>query len=62
MQKVVTRTTLKAAKPDRLYWLSRPVEERFAALEALRLQAMAPGSDAELRVQRVCRITRLHER
>jgi len=36
MQKVITRTTLKAASRDRAYWLSRLVEERFAAVEALR--------------------------
>jgi hypothetical protein len=62
MQKVVTRTTLKTASKDVRYWLSRPVEERFAALEALRLQAMPPGSDAEQRLQRVCRVTQLHRR
>jgi hypothetical protein len=60
MQRVVNKTTLKAATKDVRYWLSRPVEERFAALEALRQQAITPGSDAEQRLQRVCRVTQLH--
>ena len=64
MQKVVHRTTLKAVGLDLAYWLSRPVEERFAAVEALRQQALAParGHDAEQGLQRVCRVTQLHRR
>ena len=60
MEKVIHRATLKAANRDRAYWLSRPAEERFAALEALRQQAIAPGSDARQGLQRVCRVTQLH--
>ena len=60
MEKVIHRATLKAANRDRAYWLSRPAEERFAALKALRQQAIAPGSDARQGLQRVCRVTQLH--
>jgi hypothetical protein len=62
MQKVITRTTLKAASRDRAYWLTRTVEERIAAVEVLRRQALAANADAEQRLQRVCRITQLHRR
>jgi hypothetical protein len=62
MQKVVTRTTLRKTKSDRAFWLSRPVEERFAAVETLRLQLTPSSGDAEQRLQRVCRVTQLHRR
>ena len=62
MQKVILRTTLKAPDRDRAYWLSRPAEERFAAVEALRRQAAASDPDVEQRLQRVCRVTQLHRR
>ncbi|MBC7993832.1 MAG: hypothetical protein H7Z15_11375 [Rhizobacter sp.] len=35
------------------YWLARPMAERIAAVEALRMQAFP---DAEPRLQRVCRV------
>jgi hypothetical protein len=54
MEKVVTITTLKDQPKDLAYWLSRPVEDRFAALEFLRRQAHP--DDAEHRLQRVFKI------
>ena len=42
---------------DLAYWLSRPMAERLAAVEFLRQQASADEStDAEPRLQRVCRV------
>jgi hypothetical protein len=62
MQKTIARTSLKAACRDRAYWLTRSVEERIAAVEELRVQALAGKPDAEQRLQRVCRVTQLHRR
>jgi hypothetical protein len=46
-------TTLKAPDRDRQSWLSRPVEERVAAVETLRRQLFEGEADAEQRLQRV---------
>ncbi|MCA3217270.1 MAG: hypothetical protein ING59_01670 [Burkholderiales bacterium] len=59
MERVIVRTTLCDAPSDLGYWLSRPVEERIAAVEKLRSDAMAGRPDAEQRLQRVCRVTQL---
>lgn len=59
MKKVVTRTSLNNQPRDREYWLSRPPEERLAAVEQLRQQAATGRPDAEQGLQRVCRVTRL---
>jgi hypothetical protein len=59
MDKVILRTTLRSAPSDRAYWLSRPVEERIAALEKLRSDVLAGRPEAEQRLQRVCRVTQL---
>ncbi len=47
MQKVIQRTTLKAVAQDRAYWLTRTVQERIAAVEVLRQQALAANVDVE---------------
>jgi hypothetical protein len=46
------------AAADLAFWRSRPVAERLAAVELLRLQAfgIANTEDAEPRLQRVCRV------
>lgn len=62
MEKAIARTTLRAKGGDRAYWLTRTVEERIAAVEVLRQQALAADADAEQRLQRVCRVTQLHRR
>lgn len=59
MEKVVTRTTLRTAPSDLSYWRARTIEERIAAVESLRRDAMAGRPDAEQRLQRVCRVTQL---
>ncbi len=47
MQKVIQRTTLKAVAQDHAYWLTRTVQERIAAVEVLRQQALAANVDVE---------------
>jgi hypothetical protein len=59
MEKIVRLTTLRRQQAgDLAYWLSRPMAERMAAVESLRQQASNPASasDAEPRLQRVCRV------
>jgi type III secretory pathway lipoprotein EscJ len=55
MEKVVTIATDKDQPKDLAYWLSRPVEERFAAVEFLRRQAHP--DDADHRLRRVFKVT-----
>ena len=47
---------------DLRYWLSRPVEERLAALEQLRQQYIREHFDAEPGLQRVYRVTQRQRR
>jgi hypothetical protein len=58
--KVVTKTTTAGQGSDRHYWLSRPPEERIAALEEIRREFNSwKYTDAEQRFQRVYRIVKL---
>ena len=60
--KVICKTTLHEANDDVrdvAYWLSRPVEERLAAVEALRQPVMEALPLAEQRLQSVYRVTTL---
>ncbi len=60
--KVIRKTTLHEANDDVrdvAYWLSRPVEERLAAVEALRQPVMEALPLAEQRLQSVYRVTTL---
>ncbi|HRD97642.1 MAG TPA: hypothetical protein PLA97_14720 [Rubrivivax sp.] len=60
MERTITEVRRGAAPgADLAYWLSRPMAERVAAVEALRQQAMGAKATehAEPRLQRVCRIT-----
>ncbi|MBL8308847.1 MAG: hypothetical protein JNL19_00350 [Burkholderiales bacterium] len=62
--RVVRKTTLHTANDDArhlAYWLSRPVQERLAAVEELRRPVMEALPIAEQRLQRVCRVTTLKE-
>ncbi|MFO1268651.1 MAG: hypothetical protein U1F67_18910 [Rubrivivax sp.] len=56
---VVTRKR-RQQRADLEFWLAQPVEARIAAVEALRAKALAGSdaavSDAESRLQRVCRV------
>lgn len=60
MQLVVRRRSLKDSDEadDLRYWLSRPAEERFAAVDRLRREWYGD----QPRFQRVVRISKLSER
>jgi hypothetical protein len=49
---------------DLAFWLSRPMAERIAAVEALRQSNRSPDEspDAEPRLQRVCRVAQRAKR
>jgi hypothetical protein len=57
MEKVIHRTSLKSLTQDRDYWLSRPVEERIAAVELLRQQMHGPSNARRMQV--VCKVRHL---
>ena len=62
--KTIRKTTLHLANDDVrdvAYWLSRPVAERLAAVEALRRPVMEALPIAEQRLQRVYRVTTLKQ-
>lgn len=59
---VIRKTTLHEANDDArdlAYWLSKPMAERIAAVEALRKSVMDALPDAQQRLQRVYRVTTL---
>ena len=59
---IVRKITLHAADDDArdlAYWLSRPMAERIAAVEALRKPVLEALPVAEQRLRRVCRLTTL---
>jgi hypothetical protein len=57
VQRVVNIKSLREPDDDLEYWLSQPIENRFAALEYLRQQWMSMQAHAaEQRFQRVCTI------
>ena len=57
MEKVVFKTTLKDKPSDLAFWLSRTVQERFAALESLRQQYAQTLPIAQQRLQIVCTVS-----
>jgi hypothetical protein len=62
MQAKLTRHHLhdkNAAALDLAYWLGQPVQARIDALETLRRQHVQGTPDADLRLQRVCRLVQL---
>jgi hypothetical protein len=65
MDRVVNRSQLHAAKQqgeaDLNYWLTQPVQSRIDALEALRRHGVQGQPNADIRLQRVCRITQLKQ-
>lgn len=59
MNKSVARVfRLGDEPPDRDYWLSRPPEERLAALETIRRRIYGPDYDAPPGLLRVGRVLR----
>jgi hypothetical protein len=58
VERVVNIKSLQDPADDLNYWLSQPIEKRFAALEFLRQQWISTQPHAaEQRFQRVCTIT-----
>lgn len=57
MALVVARPSSDVPDDDLVFWLSRPVAERIAAVEVLRRRVFGGGDDATgPRLQRVCRV------
>jgi hypothetical protein len=56
MEKVVKIFSLKDRQSDYSYWMSKPVQERLAAIETLRQQYIKFNKDLQPRLQRVCRV------
>ena len=65
IEKVVTIKSLRedssASHDDYLYWMTKTVSERIAAVELLRADYMRGLPDVDQRLQRVCTITQ-HQR
>ena len=62
IERMVRTTTLHQANDDARdlkYWRSRPMDERIAAVEALRRPVLEALPVAEQRLQRVYRVTTL---
>ena len=61
IEKVVTIKTMRedpsASHADYLYWMTKTIPERIAAVEFLRADYMRGLPDAHQRLQRVCTIT-----
>ncbi|MFT3852827.1 MAG: hypothetical protein QM733_08835 [Ilumatobacteraceae bacterium] len=57
---VIIRRSLHDPDDELAYWLSRPVEERIAAVEVLRRRVFGISDDTATgsRLQRVCRVVR----
>jgi len=58
MERVVTRTSLHEPDHDLAYWLTRPVEERIAALAQMRREFEGWAVEAEPGLPRVARVLR----
>lgn len=63
----VNRTLRRIHKRDQqsadlAYWLSKPMAERIAAVEELRLQAFGGVADAQSRLPRICRVAQRKRR
>lgn len=58
--KVIKKVPLRQSSSDYDYWRSRSVIERIDALEMLRQHYIGFSQDAHQGIQRVIRITKLH--
>jgi Arc/MetJ family transcription regulator len=58
--KVIKKVPLRESSSDYDYWQSRSVNERIDALEMLRQQYIGFSQNAHQGIQRVVRITKLH--
>ena len=62
IERAIRKTSLRRANDDLrdlAYWLSRPIAERIAAVEALREPVLEELPVVEQRLQRVYRVTTL---
>jgi len=62
MERTVSRSNLHSPQQqadDLAYWLAQPVQARIDALEVLRQQNTQGQPHADIRLQRVCRVTQL---
>ena len=62
VERVIRKTSLRHANDDVrdvAYWLSQPIADRIAAVEALRKPVLEALPFAERRLQRVYRVTTL---
>ena len=58
MERVVVKKSMHDDDDDLEYWLSRPMSERWRAVEELRQTYYGWADGSEPRLQRVLRITR----
>lgn len=59
--KIIKKVPLRQSSSDYDYWQSRSANERIDALEMLRQQYIRFSQDAHQGVQRVIRMTKLHD-
>ena len=57
MDKVLKIISLKDRQTDFNYWQSKPIVDRYNAIEQLRLQYINLKGNVDTRLQRICRIT-----
>lgn len=57
MEKVIKIISLKDRQTDFSFWQSRPIIDRFNAIEQLRPQYINLKDNVDTRLQRICRIT-----
>jgi hypothetical protein len=56
MEKVLRISNIKSTETDFIFWSSKSVQERLAAVEALRKQYINFKYHVDARLQRVCRV------
>lgn len=58
IEKVVTKIRISEQPRDLAFWLSKPPQERLAALELIRQEYNREKYGPDNRLQRVCRIVK----
>ncbi len=58
IEKVVTKIRISEQPRDLAFWLSKPPQERLAALELIRQEYNREKYGSDNRLQRVCRIVK----
>jgi hypothetical protein len=57
MEKVIIISNRKESQNDLSFWKSKSVQERFDAIEILRLQYLQLNKNVQQGLQRVCTVT-----